>query len=187
MRTLLAPLLVPLLVGVLAVPGQPAEAQDNPVQGIGFAQAEEGTFLCRHENVADALSCAQEQCAEQAVGQECAPTAWCFPAKWSGTMVVWLEDFHTTQVLCGAPSEASLTEAMRALCVGAETAAKCDLVTVIDPEGNERAVEGVSFEGIAANPAPGSPAPDGVVPVPDATGGAQADPASVPLEPATKP
>jgi hypothetical protein len=127
-----------------------AQAQERPIQGIGFAQAEEGTWLCRHEQPAEALSCARELCIEQASGQECYPTAWCFPANWAGLMVVWLGDFHTTQVLCGAPTEASLTEALRALCAGDEGATSCELFKVIDPEGIEREVTGVSFPGPAA-------------------------------------
>ncbi|MBA3517119.1 MAG: hypothetical protein H0T75_05635 [Rhizobiales bacterium] len=144
MRTISA-----LLLALLAVP---ASAQDSPPQGIGFAQAEEGTWMCRHEDPQEALSCAREQCAEQAPGQECWATAWCFPANWSGTMTVWLPDFHTTQVLCGAPSEKALTDALAALCAGDENATNCDFGFVIDPEGNERVVEGVSFPGPAAPP-----------------------------------
>jgi hypothetical protein len=146
MRTLFA-----LLALLFAAP---AWAQDRPPQGIGFAQAEEGTWLCRHEQPAEALSCARELCIEQASGQECWQTAWCFPANWAGLMVVWLGDFHTTQVLCGAPSEVSLNAALRALCAGDEGATSCELYKVIDPLGNERLVEGVSFPGPLAPVAP---------------------------------
>jgi hypothetical protein len=139
-----------LLLALLALPVAGASAQDRPPQGIAFAQAEEGTWLCRHERPEEALACAREQCAEQAPGQECWATAWCFPANWSGAMTIWLPDFHTTHVLCGAPSEPALTEAMRALCAGDEAATRCDLTLVVDPDGNERAAEGVSFPGPAA-------------------------------------
>jgi hypothetical protein len=98
--------LILIMLGLMA---WPALAQENPPQGIGFAQAEEGTWLCRHDQPEEALSCAREQCAEQAPGQECWATAWCFPANWSGVMTVWLPDFHTTQILCGAPSAQALT------------------------------------------------------------------------------
>jgi hypothetical protein len=70
-------------------------------------------------------------------------------------MVVWLGDFHTTQVLCGAPSETALTGALRELCAGDEGASGCDLFKVIDPAGNERMIEGVSFPGPAETPAEG--------------------------------
>jgi hypothetical protein len=130
----------------------PALAQEP--QGIGFAQAEEGTWLCRHERPDEALSCARELCAEQSPGQTCSPTAWCLPAKWSGVMTIWLPDFHTTRVLCGAPSETALSDALRALCAGDAAATHCDLTLVVDPEGNERTVEGVSFVGPAAQPLP---------------------------------
>jgi hypothetical protein len=155
----------------------PAYAQERPIQGIGFAQAEEGTWLCRHEQPAEALSCARELCIEQANGQECYPTAWCFPANWTGLMVVWLGDFHTTQVLCGAPTEASLTEALRALCAGDEGASGCDLFKVIDPEGNEREVTGVSFPGPAAT---AQPEPTSPFEGEEGDGGAQESEASVP-------
>lgn len=144
MRTISA-LLLSLLAG-------PAFAQDPTPQGIGFVQAEEGTWFCRHEDLDEALSCAREHCAEQAPGQECWATNWCFPANWSGTMTVWLPDFHTTQVLCGAPTEKALTAALAALCAGDENATNCDVGLIVDPAGNERAVEGVSFPGPAAPP-----------------------------------
>ena len=137
----------------------PALAQDSP-QGIAFAQAEEGTWLCRHENAQEAMSCAREHCSEQAPGQDCYITAWCFPGGWSGYMTFWLPDFHTTQVLCGLPNEAGLRAAFQALCASDDTATSCDLVAIIDPEGNERLVEGVSFAGGAAPPPVETTAPE---------------------------
>lgn len=129
----------------------PALAQEGP-QGIAFAQAEEGTWLCRHERPQEAMSCARERCLEQAPGQECYITAWCFPGGWSGYMTLWLSDFHTTQVLCGLPNEAGLTAAFRALCSSDDTATSCDMVGTVDPEGHERLVEGQSFPGGAPPP-----------------------------------
>lgn len=146
-----------ILVVALALLAAPAPAQDRPPQGIGFAQAEEGTWLCRHEQPEEALSCARELCIEQASGQECWPTAWCFPANWSGLMTVWIGEFHTTNVLCGAPSEAALTQAFTAFCAGHPDATSCDLTLVIDPDGNERSIEGVTWAGAAAPPADGAP------------------------------
>lgn len=131
----------------------PPEAAEDPApQGIGFAQAEEGVWFCRHEDPQEALSCAREHCSEQAPGQECWPTAWCFPANWSGTMTVWLEDFYTTQVLCGAPSEKALTGALAAVCAGDEAAFRCDVDHLIDPEGNELPIQAMTFPGPAQPP-----------------------------------
>lgn len=155
MRTIVA-----LALCLLAAP---AAAQDRPPQGIGFVQAEEGAWLCRHEDPAEALACAREHCAEQAPGQECVATAWCHPARWSGLMTVWLGDFHTTRVLCGVPSEAALSAALATLCAYEENATTCDLTLIVDPDGNERGVEGVSFAGPAATEAePEEVAPDGL-------------------------
>lgn len=137
----------------------PSLAQEQAPQGIGFAQAEEGTWLCRHDDPGEALSCARELCLEQASGQECWQTAWCFPANWSGLMTIWLDDFHTTHVLCGAPSEASLTEALEAICAGDQGATSCDVTMMIDPDGNERPLEGVSFVGPAGQANQGGSAP----------------------------
>ena len=138
-----------IFIALLALAG-PAYGQDRPPQGIGFAQAEEGTWLCRHEQPEEALACARELCAEQAPGQECWPTRWCFPSGWSGMMAVWLPDFHFTETLCGAPTEEALDEALKSFCIEEEGATHCDVTTVIDPEGNERVVDGRSFPGPAA-------------------------------------
>lgn len=151
----------------LVLAAAPSFAQDGVPQGIGFAQAEQGTWLCRHELPEEALSCARELCAEQSPGQTCWPTAWCLPANWSGVMTVWLADFYTTHALCGAPSETALSEALRAICAGDEDATRCDLTMIIDPEGNERRVEGVSFPGPAGKPTPVEPAPPDQPPASD--------------------
>ena len=158
--------IMPVLIVLLALLATPAFAQDppRPPQGIGFAQAEEGTWLCRHDSPEEALSCARELCIEQASGQECWQTAWCYPANWSGLMTIWLADFHTTHVLCGAPSEASLTQALAAICAGDAAATSCDVTLVIDPEGNETTPEGVSFAGPAAPQGSGADALDGTAP-----------------------
>ena len=65
-------------------------------------------------------------------------------------MVVWLPDFHFTETLCGAPTEAALNEALKSFCIEEDSATHCDLTTIIDPDGNERVVEGRSFPGPAA-------------------------------------
>jgi hypothetical protein len=124
-----------------------AFGKDRSPMGIAFAQAKEGTWLCRKSKPEDALACAREQCAEQSPGQTCWATAWCFPAGWSGLMKVQLRDFSFTETLCGAPSQEALKQALRALCAGEEGAAQCELFNVVDPDGNERAVEGESYPG----------------------------------------
>lgn len=162
-----------LLTGLAA----PALAQGLPEQGIAFAQAEAGAWLCRHENAEEAMSCAREQCTEQAPGEACAPTAWCYPARWSGTMRVHVGETETTAVLCGAPSEAALTAGLGALCAGPDGPAFCDVTLVVDPEGNERKVEGVSL-GVDPDAPPEGEAgePDGAASgkEAEATGGAGA-------------
>lgn len=125
----------------------PASAQDSIPQGIGFAQAEEGTWLCRDEDPIEALACAREHCLEEAPGQECVQTAWCYPARWSGTITVWLEDFHTTRILCGMADEETLRLMLAALCLTELQATHCDLTLTVDPDGNERQITDVSFDG----------------------------------------
>ena len=155
MRALLTALLL------FAAAASPGLAQDAPL-GIGFAQAEEGTWLCRDESPEEALACARELCVEQASGQQCWPTAWCYPANWSGVMTVWLEGFHTNAVLCGMPSEESLQAALAAVCAGDSQATHCDLTLTVDPIGNEREIDATRFPGGGA--APDAPAPDGSAP-----------------------
>jgi len=127
----------------------PAGAQESTLQGIGFAQAEEGTWHCLHHEPGEALACAREHCLEQAPDQECAPT-WCYPARWSGTMTLWLSDFHTTRVLCGMPDEATLQEVLAGLCWFNKDARSCDLTLIVDPDGKELAMEGMTFPGGAS-------------------------------------
>lgn len=126
-----------------------AFAQEGP-DGIGFAQAEEGAYWCQAPSAAEALACARDECEAEAGGQDCFETAWCLPARWSGLMTVWSGDFHSTQVVCGAPNEAALAEIFRAWCAGIEDAQSCDFSIAIDPDGNERDDVGESFEGPAA-------------------------------------
>lgn len=131
---------------------QTAAAQSGPV-GIGFAQAEEGTWYCRGDNTVATLDCARAQCTAGASGQDCYRTAWCYPAQWSGLMTVWLGEFHTTQIICGAPSQEALQQAMEAFCIGNPYAVSCDLFLVIDPDGAETEVA-LTFDGGGADVAP---------------------------------
>jgi hypothetical protein len=132
-------------------------------QGIGFAQTNERAWLCRHESPEEAMACARELCAEQAAERTCMRSAWCYPGGWSGVMLVWQGSHPTTKVVCGAPSEVGLNLALRAFCSGSETAAICDVVTIVDPNGNERSVQGVILAGGAA---PTEAAAEGQAPEP---------------------
>jgi hypothetical protein len=136
---------------VLALLAAPATAQPGPV-GIGFAAAEEGIWWCRGGDAAKALDCAREKCRAEANGQDCVATRWCSPAAWSGLMVIWLPEFHNTLPLCGAPSEAALVEALKALCANDEVVTRCDLVLTIDPGGREKSIDDVSWPGATAAP-----------------------------------
>jgi hypothetical protein len=64
-------------------------------------------------------------------------------------MTVWLPDFHTTYVLCGATSGEALEAALSAICAADPYATSCDLFLVIDPEGASFEA-GVSLTGGAA-------------------------------------
>jgi len=126
-------LFLAFLLSILAVP---ASAEPGPV-GIGFAQAEEGTWWCRDGDPGKALSCALKKCASESGGQECHPTRWCLPAGWSGLMIVWLPEFHSTHIVCGLPGEPAVTAALTAICEAAPEYTRCDLIRMIDPDGNE--------------------------------------------------
>ena len=126
---------------------QPALA-DGPV-GIAFAQAEEGTFWCRDADLRRAFDCAQKRCVREAGGQECQVTRWCLPAGWSGLMVVWLPEFHATQIVCGLPDQAAVGGALRAVCDAGAEFTRCDLVRTIDPDGADHEVSDTSWPGPA--------------------------------------
>jgi hypothetical protein len=125
--------------------------------GIGFVQAEEGTWWCRAGSAAKAFDCAAEKCRAGAGGQECHEMRWCGLAGWSGLMVVWLPEFHSTAILCGAPSELAVVEALKAICANDEVVTRCDLVTIIDPDGNEKTIEGLSWPGPTSADSPSEP------------------------------
>jgi hypothetical protein len=137
-------LFVPLAALAFA---SPAFAEDHVTQGIGFAQRGEGTWLCRHEDPAEALGCAREHCKEEAPSEDCAPVAWCYPAGWSGEMTVQLPGAEKTAVLCGMASLEVLKAMLAALCASNKDAAGCDMTLSVDPDGNERKVTGVRFAG----------------------------------------
>lgn len=143
-----------LCFSILLTASPAAAVADGGPVGIGFVQAEEGTWWCRAGTPAKAFDCARDKCKGAAGGQECHDMRWCGLAGWSGTMVIWLPEFHSTTILCGAPSEAAVTEALKALCANDDVVTRCDLVTLIDPDGRERLVDGVSWPGpTAAKPA----------------------------------
>ena len=120
----------------------PPSVADGP-DGIAFAQAEEGTWWCQGTEASDALDCALERCRAEADGQNCIPARWCYPAGWSGLMIVWLPEFHATQVVCGLPGRDATMEALRAICLNAPEFSRCDLVMTIDADGREERYEEV--------------------------------------------
>ena len=135
------------LAGIL--PG-PARASDDGPLGVGFAQAEEGTWWCHGRRVDDVLDCARRRCADESGGQACVATRWCYPAGWSALMVAWLPEFHTTHVLCGMPGPEAAAAAARAICEAGAEFSRCDLMLTIDPEGAEHALDDASWPGGAA-------------------------------------
>jgi hypothetical protein len=120
----------------LGLAAGPAAAQGSAA-GIGFAQAEEGTWWCRAGDAAAALQCAREKCAVESAGQDCFATRWCYPAGWSGLMVVWLPEFHATHILCGIPGRSAVIAALGSVCRESPEFSRCDLVLTIDPDGKE--------------------------------------------------
>lgn len=126
--------MLPLLLCVVLV--APALAQGGP-DGIGFAQAEEGTWTCRAGDPVTALDCARDLCRAEAGGQDCYRTTWCFPAGWAGVVTVWTSDFHSNRPVCGAPSFEGLLAMMRAVCDHSEGATSCSVGVVVDPDGVE--------------------------------------------------
>jgi len=132
-------------------PLSPALAQSGPI-GIGFAQAEEGTWWCRNEDPGKGLACALDKCRTEAPGQECHPTRWCLPAAWSGLMTVWLPEFHSTIILCGTSGEAALLAALEALCDDSPFITRCTPFAMIDSDGTEHPIEGLDWLGPAVRP-----------------------------------
>ncbi len=120
----------------LGVAATPALAQDGP-DGIAFVQLEEGIWYCQGQTPEEAFACATEKCEAEANGQDCVPTTWCLPAKWTGMMTVWLSDFHTTMALCGMPTAEAVSAAFAGICARTPGATACDLSILIDPDGNE--------------------------------------------------
>lgn len=146
-----------VLVLLIGAAGQRAASAQSAAVGIGFAQAEEGTWWCRNAAPTDALACALDKCRKESNGQDCFATRWCAPAGWSGLMVAWLPEFHTTVILCGSSSQATVGAALKAICEATEEFTGCDLFTVIDPEGNAHEVSETSWPGPAAAPETGAP------------------------------
>jgi hypothetical protein len=133
-----AHLAVLLAAGLMTAP---AVAQDGP-DGIGFAQAEEGTWWCLDGAAAPALDCAKAKCTTESGGQECFATRWCYPAGWSGLMIVWLPEFHSTHIVCGLPGQPAAVAALTAICEASPEFSRCDLIRMIDPDGNETELSG---------------------------------------------
>jgi hypothetical protein len=131
----------------------PAEAQAGsaPV-GIAFAQAGETTSWCRSAEPEKAIACASDKCRRQAGGEDCYPTRWCSPAGWSGLMVAWLPEFRSTMIVCGASAEAAVVAALKGLCDGSEEVTRCEVISVIDPDGAAADKAGLSWPGPATRP-----------------------------------
>jgi hypothetical protein len=155
------------LIAAALLMSSPSLAQPGLV-GIGFAQAEEGTWWCRDETPAEALACAIDKCRAESAGQECHATRWCLPAGWSGLMTVWLPEFHSTTIVCGASGEASVIAALKALCDESPFVTRCTPFATIDPDGAERAIDDLDWPGpairdmdgptdAAQDPAPNAP------------------------------
>lgn len=128
------------------LPPLPASAADGPV-GIAFAQAEEGTFSCRDADAQKAFACALKKCRDAPGSQQCYATRWCMPAAWSGTMIVWLPEFHSTQVVCGVGSEPAVRASLKAMCDNTPEYSRCDLVSIIDPDGVATMIDDVAWPG----------------------------------------
>ena len=126
----------------------PVLAQSDPV-GIGFAQAEEGTWWCQDQSHDKALACALDKCRKASRGQECHATRWCLPAGWSGLMTVWLPEFHNTIVLCGTSGEPALIAALAALCDHSPFVTRCTPFLTIDPKGKDHPIDGLDWPGPA--------------------------------------
>ena len=112
----------------------------SSLKGIAFSQAEEGTWYCLGEKAETALNCAVKKCKAKAGGQECVKSRWCANAGWSGLMTVFLSGFHTTEILCGAPSEQALRSALDLFCAGNKYATKCSIFLTVDPTGKEHQI-----------------------------------------------
>mgnify|MGYP001160648437 CR=1 FL=1 len=134
---------------LLAALSFPATAAEAPL-GVGFAQAEEGTWWCHGETVGATLECARKLCLADAGGQECVATRWCYPAGWSALMVVWLPEFHSTHVLCGQPGPDAARAALQAICEAGAEFSRCDLVRLIAPDGAETEVGDTTWPGGAS-------------------------------------
>lgn len=130
-------------------------AEEARLLGVGFAQAEEGTWWCHGETVGATLDCARQRCIAESGGQECVATRWCFPAGWSALMVAWLPEFHTTYILCGMPGPETARAAARAICEAGAEFSRCDLMLTLDPSGTEHPVTDASWPGGAALATPG--------------------------------
>jgi hypothetical protein len=126
---------------------KPAGKTDPNALGIGFAQAEEGTWYCRGNNPADVLDCARAKCRAEAPGQDCLRVRWCYGRAYTGLMTVWFENFHTTEILCGAPDGNAVKRALAAFCAGKKNAKSCDIQLIIAPDGTEQPIKDMNFPG----------------------------------------
>jgi hypothetical protein len=121
----------------------PALAADEPPRmAFGAAIAPEQAFeVCHLGDAVSAAECALEQCKKASGNEECVVVAAC-GFGWSGTVGISTGEIHWTEVVCGAPSKASLIVALRAFCDGNLPSAKeCYLSSVWDDRGRETKME----------------------------------------------
>jgi hypothetical protein len=52
-------------------------------------------------------------------------------------MTVWTGEFHSTEIICGAPSRDALQQALEVFCNTNPYAERCDVFLFIDPDGVE--------------------------------------------------
>lgn len=133
-------------LATLLLVGGAAFAQDNR-GGIAFAYApEQGAGHCVAGTPEKAMACARQKCVESgdALPQDCARIAWCFPAGWSVSIgLQHKEGIHWAEVSCGWPSKEAAVKAGKLRCDVQDKAMiqNCHVGTVIDPNGKETVLE----------------------------------------------
>ncbi|MCO5147178.1 MAG: hypothetical protein M9895_13510 [Aquamicrobium sp.] len=120
-----------------------AQAQQK---GIAFSYApEQGSGMCRGEDAAQTIACAQRNCVENGGDAgECAPVAWCYPSGWSVAVgLMHREGIHWSEYSCGWPSREAALAGGKVLCDLAyrQNIEACVVAVLWDEEGNEILVD----------------------------------------------
>jgi hypothetical protein len=124
----------------------PTLAQDDR-GGIAFAYAaEQGSGHCVAGTPEKAMACARQKCVESgnALPQDCARVAWCFPAGWSVSIgVQHKEGIHWAEFSCGWPNREAAIAAGKVRCDHQDKAMiqNCHVGVVYDPTGKEIVLE----------------------------------------------